>query len=132
MDSDQKQTIPEQVEKLAPFVLRSGIVVVGRERLQQLRAKLNFVWVTSDLSPNSLRKCTETFPCPIVQLGESSDFARLFDLSGTKLIGFRRASLSNNIYAELKFAKLEFERSQPPAGMPTKRKRRGRERPAAE
>lgn len=116
MDNEQKQVVPEQVEKLAPFVLRSGILVVGRERLQQVKAKLNFVWVTCDISSNSLRKCSEMFPCPIVQAGESSDFDRLFDLRGTKMVGFKRSSLSNNIYAELKFARLKAERPPKPSG----------------
>jgi len=99
--------IPEQVEKLAPFALRSGIVEVGRARLLRVQAKLNFVWVTADLSDNSLRKCREAFRCPIVQVGQSADLERLFSLKGTKMIGLRRSSLSSNLYGELKVFKLE-------------------------
>ena len=102
MGDEQSAEVPAQVVKLAPFALRSGIVVVGRERLQQLRAKLNFVWVSADLSPNSLQECRETFACPIVQVGQSSDFDRLFALRGTKIVGFRRSSLSANLHRALK------------------------------
>ena len=100
-EKQPENEIPEQVEKLAPFALRSKALEVGRQRLAQVAAKLRFVWVTRDISENSLRKCREMFRCPMVQVGQSTDFDRLFSLLGTKLIGFRRSSLSDNLYREL-------------------------------
>lgn len=91
-----------QLRKLAPFVQRSGVAETGRQRLLQHRAKLAFVWVTRDLSENSLKETLKEFPCPVYQALLSQDIAELFGFQGTKIVGFRRGSLSVGVQKCLK------------------------------
>ena len=91
-----------QLRTLAPFVQRSGVAETGRQRLLQHRAKLAFVWVTRDLSENSLKETLKEFPCPVYQALLSQDIAELFGFQGTKIVGFRRGSLSVGVQKCLK------------------------------
>ncbi len=84
----------EPFEKLAPFMVRARIVVVGRERLARLRKKLAFVLVTEDISANSLRKILECFPCDVVRVFLAPDLERMFGYRNTKVVGFRRSDLA--------------------------------------
>ena len=87
--------VSEVFEKLAPFTLRANQVVVGRERLIQLRKRLAFVLMTTDMSERSRRELAAIFPCPQVLALTSEDLERIFGFRGTKLIGFRRGPLAN-------------------------------------
>ncbi len=90
------------IEKLIPFVLRSGQLEVGRERLLQVRKHLAGLLVTEDISENSLRKLMRDFSCPIYCRYTVDDMERMFQLRGTKLVGLRHSSLTNQILSELK------------------------------
>jgi len=94
--------VSERFEKLAPFALRSRQVVVGRERLVQLRNRLAFVLMTTDMSERSRRELAAIFPCPQVCALTSADIERLFGFRNTKLLGFRRGSLANGMYRALR------------------------------
>jgi len=98
----------QPVERLFPFVLRSKQLVVGRERLAQLAKKLQFVLITHDISENSREEIVRQFRrCPVVQAYTAADIERLFGLRNTKVIGFRKSSLSRSIHRELVSASAE-------------------------
>ena len=93
----------KSVERLFPFVLRSRILLVGRDTLAHSRRKLHFILLTTDLSENSRDSILRDFaPYPIVQCFTSEDISRCFNLNGTKVVGFAKSSLAQSIYAELK------------------------------
>ncbi|MBQ7651376.1 MAG: Gfo/Idh/MocA family oxidoreductase [Victivallales bacterium] len=88
--------------KLAPFMLRARAVEVGRDRLEQVKNRLAFMLITTDLSENSRKKILEEFSCPIYQCLTSGDIEELFEFKGTKVLGFRRSPLSVSVLPELK------------------------------
>ena len=91
------------VERLFPFVLRSRILIVGRESLSRARSKLHFILVTTDLSENSLTEVLKNYaPYPIVQHFTSADVEKFFAVRNTKIIGFQKSGLAQSIYGELK------------------------------
>ena len=40
------------MERLFPFVLRAGILLIGREKLRHNKGKLHFVLITEDIAEN--------------------------------------------------------------------------------
>ena len=95
------------VERMFPFVLRSRILVVGRENLQHAKRKLHFVLITNDLSANSQKQVLRDFAhYPVVKAYSSADLERFFNVRGTKVVGFRKSGLAQSIYAELKGLRL--------------------------
>jgi hypothetical protein len=91
------------VERLFPFVLRSRILIVGRDTLLRSKSKLHFILITTDLSENSRKDIlTEFAHYPLVQCYQSEDLEKHFGLKGAKVIGFGKSGLAQSIYAELK------------------------------
>jgi hypothetical protein len=91
------------VERLFPFVLRSRILLAGRETLLRSKSKLHFVLITSDISENSRTEILSEFAhYPIVQHYQSEDLEKYFGLKGAKVIGFAKSGLAQSLYAELK------------------------------
>lgn len=89
------------VERLFPFVLRSRILLAGRETLP--KSKLHFVLITTDISENSRKEILSEFAhYPVVQHYQSEDLEKHFGLKGAKVIGFAKSGLAQSIYAELK------------------------------
>lgn len=99
----------ESFEKLTPFMLRAGIIEVGRDRLWQVKNRLAFILVTEDLALNSLDKLMASFTCPVYRCLQSSDLGRLFGYQGTKILGFRRSPLSESAMTALKEHRLSRE-----------------------
>lgn len=98
---------PKKIITLAPFCRRAGILVTGRKKLELLGNKIAFILVANDISANSLDEVLETFPSiPVVQWGTSNDFHTLFDLENTKIIGVKRSSLAEQIFADMQDEKL--------------------------
>ncbi|MGA3181238.1 MAG: hypothetical protein ABSF38_12915 [Verrucomicrobiota bacterium] len=94
---------PPPVERLFPLVLRSRILLVGRETIRRSKSKLHFVLITRDLSENSRQEMLKTFQhYPVVQHYTTEDLEVFFDIKGAKVIGFAKSSLAQSIYAELK------------------------------
>jgi len=86
-----------------PFVLRSRILMVGRDTLAKSKNKLHFVLITTDLSDKSRDEVLSSFAhYPIVQHYTSSDLAKFFGINGAKVVGFQKSGLAQSIYAELK------------------------------
>ncbi|MBP5640511.1 MAG: hypothetical protein J6X55_13585 [Victivallales bacterium] len=92
----------EVFERLGPFMRKARIFEVGRERLHQVKNRLQFLLVTEDLSENSLKQMQRDFSCPIYQALTMAEVEQFFGYRGTKIIGFRRHPLSNNAQAALK------------------------------
>ncbi|MDD3953094.1 MAG: Gfo/Idh/MocA family oxidoreductase [Lentisphaeria bacterium] len=103
--NDQNEKITS-FERLAPFMLRSRVVEIGRQRLEQVRKQLAFVLVTDDIAENSRKKALQLFPCPVFQCFSSHDLERFFGCHSTKMLGFRRSPLSSNAMKELKMYKI--------------------------
>jgi len=95
------------VERLFPFVLRSRILVVGRETLWRSRSKLHFVLVTEDISQNSLQEILKDFaPYPVLKKYVSEDLEKHFGIKNAKVIGFKKSGLAQSLYAEMKEKRL--------------------------
>ena len=91
------------VERLFPFVIRSRILLVGRETLGRSKSKLHFVLITHDLSEQSRVEVLSDFSYyPVVQHYTSEELEKFFGLKGTKVLGFEKSGLAQSIYAELK------------------------------
>ena len=91
------------VERLFPFVMRSRILLIGRETLLRSKSNLHFVLITDDLSENGRDQVLSDFSYyPIVQHYTSADLGEFFGLKGTKVIGFGKSTLAQSIYAQLK------------------------------
>jgi hypothetical protein len=97
------QAPAKTVERLFPFVIRSRILLVGRETLARSKSKLHFVLITLDISDQSRAEVLADFAhYPVVQLYTSAELEKHFGMKGAKVIGFQKSGLAQSIYAELK------------------------------
>jgi hypothetical protein len=84
-------------------VLRSRILIVGREALRRRKGKLHFLLITRDLSEKSRAGLLADFShYPIVQHYSMADLETHFGVKGTKVVGLAKSTLAQSIYAELK------------------------------
>jgi hypothetical protein len=91
------------VERLFPFVLRAGILMIGRDTLSRNKGKLHFVLITEDISEAVRAEILVDFKhYPIVQHYGPADLEKHFGIKGAKTIGFTKSGLAQSIYAELK------------------------------
>jgi hypothetical protein len=91
------------VERLFPFVMRSRILLVGREMLLRSRSRLHFVLITDDLSEKGRAEVlSDLANYPVVQHYSSAELDGFFGLKGAKVIGFAKSDLAQSVYAELK------------------------------
>ncbi len=99
----KKQNPARPVEQLFPFVLRSRILMVGRDTLARSKNKLHFVLITHDLSKTSRAQILSAFAhYPVVQHYASKELEKFFGIKGAKVIGFEKSGLAQSLYAELK------------------------------
>ena len=99
----KEQAPAKPVERLYPFVIRSRILLVGRETLGRSKSKLHFVLITLDISEQSRAEVLADFAhYPVLQLYTSAELEQLFGVKGAKVIGFQKSGLAQSIYAELK------------------------------
>ena len=97
------QASAKPVERLFPFVVRSRILLIGRETLGRSKSKLHFVLITLDISEQSRAQVLEDFAhYPVVQLYTSAELEQFFGVHGAKVIGFQKSGLAQSVYAELK------------------------------
>jgi len=74
---------------------------------------LHFVLVTRDLSAKSREEILSEFSeYPILEHYTSEELAAFFGLSGQKVVGFRKSTLAQSIYAELKDSRLNMPASK--------------------
>src|SRR5438132_9378874 len=99
----KKAAPAKPIERLYPFVLRSRILMAGRDTLLRSKSKLHFVLITTDISENSRAEILSEFAhYPIVQRYQTQDLEKHFGLKGAKVVGFAKSGLAQSIYAELK------------------------------
>ncbi len=107
LGGDDQSRHPERavksVERLFPFVLRAGILMIGRETLGRHKGKLHFVLITEDISAAIRAEILADFKhYPVVQHYGAADLEKFFNVKGAKTIGFTKSGLAQSIYAELK------------------------------
>src|SRR2546425_11104053 len=104
MKCDEGKKPPAKpVERLFPFVLRSRILIVGRDTLKRCKSKLHFVLITTDISENGRAEILSEFAhYPIVQHYLADELEKHFGLNGAKVVGFAKSGLAQSLYAELK------------------------------
>ena len=99
----KKPVVGKPVERLFPFVVRSRILLVGRDTLRRSKSKLHFVLITLDISEQSRAEVLSNFAhYPVVQHYTSAELEQFFGLKGTKVLGFAKSGLAQSVYAELK------------------------------
>jgi hypothetical protein len=99
----RKQVVAKPVERLFPFVVRSRILLVGRDTLRRSKSRLHFVLITLDISEQSRAEVLSNFAhYPVVQHYTSAELEQFFGLKGTKVLGFAKSGLAQSVYAELK------------------------------
>jgi hypothetical protein len=99
----KKPVVAKPVERLFPFVVRSRILLVGRDTLRHSKSKLHFVLITLDISEQSRAEVLSNFAhYPVVQHYTSAELEQFFGLKGTKVLGFAKSGLAQSVYAELK------------------------------
>jgi hypothetical protein len=109
--------VKKPVERLFPFVLRSRILIVGREALGHSKSKLHFVLITTDLSEGSRGQILQHFAhYPVVLHYTSADLEKHFGVKGAKVVGFQKSGLAQSLYAELKEYRINQPPKQTPAG----------------
>ena len=114
----KKQSSARPVERLFAFVLRSRILMVGRDTLARSKSRLHFVLITRDLSENSRAKVLSDFAhYPVVQHYTAEELEKLIGIKGAKVIGFEKSALAQSLYAEMKQYRIN---------RPVSRSRRGR------
>jgi len=97
------QAPTKSVERLYPFVIRSRILLVGRETLARSKSKLHFVHITLDISEQSRAEVLADFAhYPVVQLYTTAELEKFFGVKSAKVVGFQKSGLAQSIYAELK------------------------------
>ena len=91
------------MERLFPFVLRAGILLIGREKLRHSKGKLHFILITDDIAENHRSEILLDFKhYPVVQHFAAADLETFFKIKGAKAIGFAKSGLAQSIYAGLK------------------------------
>ena len=99
----KKQSPARPVERLFSFVLRSRILIVGRDTLARSKSRLHFVLITHDLSETSRAEILSDFAhYPVVQHYTAEELEKFFGIKGAKVIGFEKSGLAQSLYAELK------------------------------
>jgi ribosomal protein L7Ae-like RNA K-turn-binding protein len=89
--------------RLFSFVLRSRILIVGRDTLARSKSKLHFVLITHDISEASKSKILSDFShYPVVQCYTAEELDKFFGIKGAKVIGFEKSDLARSLYADLK------------------------------
>jgi hypothetical protein len=99
----KKQSAARPVELLFPFVLRSRILMAGRNTLARSKSNMHFVLITHDISETSRVEILSDFRhYPVVQHYTAKELERFFRIKGAKVIGFEKSGLAQSLYAELK------------------------------
>jgi hypothetical protein len=99
----KKTSTAKPVERLFPFVMRSRILIPGRDSLVRSKSRLHFVLITHDLSEASRAGILADFAhYPVVQHYTAVDLEKFFGVKGAKVVGFQKSGLAQSIYAELK------------------------------
>lgn len=103
MPDSAPESAAKPVERLYPFVVRSGILLLGRGHIARSKSRLHFVLLATDLSENSRKEMLKVFSdYPVVQRYSSEELTRHFGVCGTKVLGFAKSELAKEVYRGLK------------------------------
>ena len=92
----KEQASAKAVERLFPFVIRSRILLVGRETLGRSKSKLHFVLITRDISEQSREQVLADFAYyPVVQHYTSAELEKFFGVKGAKVLASRSRAWRN-------------------------------------
>ena len=98
-----KQSNGPAPESLFPFILRARILIIGRDTLARSKSRLHFVLITRDITESSRAKILLDYKhYPVVQNYTMKDLENFFGIRGAKVIGFKKSSLAQSLYASLK------------------------------
>jgi hypothetical protein len=90
-------------ESLFPFILLARILIIGRDTLARSKSRLHFVLITRDITESSRAKILSDYKhYPVVQHYAMQDLENFFGIRGAKVIGFKKSSLAQSLYALLK------------------------------
>ena len=112
----------KSVERLFPFVLKSRILLIGRDTLRRSKSKLHFILITTDISEGSRAEIlTDYSHYPVVQKYSSGDLDKFFGVKGAKVVGFAKSGLAQSIYAEMKESRINrpVEKPKTAESLPT-------------
>ena len=116
-------TSSKSVERLFPFVLKSRILLIGRDTLRRSKGKLHFVLITTDLSAGSRAEILKDFAhYPVVQKYTPAELDTFFGIKGAKVVGFAKSGLAQSIYAEMKESRINqpmTPKPKPAESLPT-------------
>ena len=99
----KQQSPARPVERLFSIVLRSRILIVGRNTQARSKSRLHFVLITRDLSETSRARILSDFAhYPVVQRYTAEELEKFFGIKGAKVIGFAKSDLAQSLYSELK------------------------------
>jgi len=111
----KKRNTTGSPEILFGFARRARILIPGRENMLRLRSHLQFVLITEDISANSRKEILRDFHhYPVVQRYSTEDLGSFFDITGVKVLGFRKSDLAQSLYATLKKYRINLPGSDEP------------------
>src|ERR1017187_10610820 len=94
-------TPTSSVERMFPFVIKSRILIIGRDTLKRSKSRLHFVLITLDISETSRAEVLKEFlHYPVVQRYAAVDLEKFFGIKGAKTIGFAKSGLAQSIRSE--------------------------------
>ena len=102
------------LDKLAPFVRRAKCCEKGREKLARSQRTLAFVLIAEDISENSRKEALRAFTCPVYQALTAAEIERRFGLQNTKLLGFRKGGLGDQLEPAFAGCRAFLEPPTPP------------------
>ena len=94
-----KQEMLRKLQTLINFSIRSGVAVIGQNRLEMSRFKnIDLVLLNGDISPNTERKIFGSLESQkIIKIEDGIDIGDLTGRKGIKVIGFTRSELQREI-----------------------------------
>lgn len=88
-----------RVTTLIHFSIRSGIALIGQNRLETVTEKgIELVMISEGTSENTIRNLTTKFGVEkIIKLHFGVELGKLIGKEGVKVIGFKKSALSKEI-----------------------------------
>lgn len=94
-----KEELVKKLNALINFSIRSGVAVIGQNRLELTRFKnIGLVVIDPDLSPNTEKKLSAKIdPGKLIKNRLGTDIGDLTGMPGVKVIGFTNSELQKEI-----------------------------------
>lgn len=94
-----KDELLKKLRTLINFSIKSGVAVIGQNRLELTRYKnIDLVVINYDVSPNTERNLSAKIePGKIVKLSPEQDIGEMTGRQGIKVMGFTKSELQKEI-----------------------------------